>query len=115
MRRMVSADHVIPRRAPLRIEPGDVVQVGDRDAEWPAFVFITTPHGSGWVPSRHIDVNGREGTVLVGYDTTELPVARGEHVEVIRDDSESGWSWCRNVDGREGWVPQRVLDDADAS
>lgn len=109
MRSVLTADHEIPRRAPLTIGPGEVVQIGERDTEWPAFVFITSARGSGWVPARLIDAEGATGTVRAPYDTTELPASRGEQVDVIRDDVESGWSWCRNVEGREGWVPNRVL------
>jgi hypothetical protein len=108
----LTADHEIPARAPLKIQPGDVVQVGDRDTEWPAFVFVTAPEGSGWVPARYIDAEGATGIVREPYDTTELPASEGESVEVIRDDPESGWSWCRNAEGREGWIPHRVLRNA---
>ncbi|WJL94961.1 DUF4111 domain-containing protein [Microbacterium sp. ET2] len=107
--RVVTTDHEIPDRPPLIVEPGDTVEVGDRDAEWPAFVFVTTPRGSGWVPARHIQIDGRTGVVLVGYDTTELPARAGGLLHVIRDDPESGWAWCRDDAAREGWVPHRVL------
>ncbi|GAA2101154.1 SH3 domain-containing protein [Brevibacterium salitolerans] len=85
------------------------MQVGDRDEEWPAFVFVIAANGSGWVPSRFIDIDGQTGVVREGYDTTELPARKGEYVEVLRDDAESRWSWCRNGDGREGWIPHKVL------
>ena len=111
MPRIVTADHEIPARAPLMLRAGDVVQVGERDMQWPAFVFVTAPGGAGWVPARHLDVAGATGTVLVPYDTTELPAARGEIVDVVQDDPESGWSWCRNAEGREGWIPRRELRD----
>ena len=106
---MLIADHEIPERPPLVVRPGDVVQVGDRDTEWPAFVFVAASHGTGWVPARHLDVDGPVGVVRAGYDTTELPAVTGETVDVVEDDPESGWSWCRNADGREGWIPHRVL------
>ncbi|MBT1683991.1 hypothetical protein KK095_13030 [Curtobacterium flaccumfaciens pv. flaccumfaciens] len=109
MRYVLTADHEIPERAPLVIRPGDLVQVGDRDTEWPAFVFVTTSQGAGWVPARHIDIDGSVGIVRAGYDTTELPAVSGESVDVLEEDSESGWCWCRNADGREGWIPHRVL------
>ncbi len=112
MRYVLTAEHEIPGRAPLTIRPGDVVQVGDRDTEWPAFVFVTASLGTGWVPARHIDIDGSNGTVRVAYDTTELPAVAGESVDVIEDDPESGWSWCRNSDGREGRIPHRVLTGA---
>jgi len=109
VRYVLTADHEIPDRAPLVIKPGDVVQVGDRDTEWPAFVFVTASRGTGWVPGRHLDIDGSVGTCRVAYDTTELPAVAGESVDVIEDDAESGWSWCRNAGGREGWIPHRVL------
>jgi uncharacterized protein YgiM (DUF1202 family) len=56
-----------------------------------------------------MDIDGSVGIVRAGYDTTELPAVSGESVDVLEDDSESGWSWCRNAGGREGWTPNRVL------
>lgn len=111
-RYVVTADHTIPKRPALVLVPGEVVQVGEQDTQWPAFVFVTAPRGTGWVPSRHIDITGSQGTVRLGYDTTELPASTGECVDVVLDDPESGWSWCRNADGHEGWIPHRVLAPA---
>ncbi|MEJ1091512.1 SH3 domain-containing protein [Microbacterium istanbulense] len=112
VRHVLTADHEIPDRPPLAIRPGDVVQVGDWDTEWPAFIFVTASQGTGWVPGRHLDIDGPVGIVRVAYDTTELPAVTGESVDVIENDAESGWSWCRNSDGREGWIPHRVLTAA---
>lgn len=42
------------------------------------------------------------------YDTQELPASEGETVQLVLDDPESGWAWCRNADGREGWLPHRA-------
>ncbi|MFE2937269.1 SH3 domain-containing protein [Streptomyces sp. NPDC059278] len=109
MRSVLTADHEIPTRAPLKIQPGDELEVGDRDTEWTAFVFVTSQNGTGWVPARYVDVSGTRGTVLVAYDTTELPASKGDTVDVLKDDPESGWSWCRDSSGREGWVPHRAL------
>lgn len=85
---------------------------GDRDTEWPAFVFVTTQSGSGWVPSRHL--SGETGSVLVvhDYDTAELAVEPGDRLTVVERDEESGWLWCRHVSGEEGWVPLRVILEA---
>jgi hypothetical protein len=109
MRAQLIADHEIPDRAPLTVRPGERVTIGDHDTEWPAFVFVTAADGCGWVPARHIDIHGEAGTVRTGYDTTELAARSGDVVEVVVDDAESGWSWCRDAAGREGWVPNRVL------
>lgn len=101
--------HEIPDRPPLRLEVGDRVEVGERDSEWPAFVFVTAKHGSGWVPERHLDRQDGSALVAKGYDTTELPTQEGEELEVLREDLTSGWLWCRAKNGREGWVPERTL------
>lgn len=83
--------------------------VGDRDSDWPAFVFVTTEAGSGWVPERHLDRQGSSAVVTEAYDTTELPTEEGQQLEVLCEDVASGWLWCRADDGREGWVPERTL------
>jgi uncharacterized protein YgiM (DUF1202 family) len=91
------------------VSAGERVKVGERDSEWPAFVFVTAAHGSGWIPERHLDRDGSSAVVTAEYDTTELPTEEGEELQVLREDSASGWVWCRAKDGREGWVPQRTL------
>ncbi|WP_344789879.1 SH3 domain-containing protein [Gryllotalpicola daejeonensis] len=109
MRRVVIQSHEAPTRAPLVVNPGQAVGVGTRDTEWPAFVFVTADAGTGWVPARHLSIDGDRATVVTAYDTTELTVAAGTVVDVVSDDAESGWSWCRATDGTEGWVPNRAL------
>jgi hypothetical protein len=89
------------------------VEVGKRDTEWPAFVFVTTETGAGWIPERHLDRQGVSAVVRERYDTTELPTQPGEVLEVLREDPASGWFWCRAAGGREGWVPERTLSRRD--
>lgn len=109
MRARAQQGHEIPARPPIRVEPGDLVEISDRDSEWPAFVFLTCDAGKGCVPYRHLDRSRGQATVVTGYDTTELPVAVGEEVTVVERDEASGWWWCRSDAGDEGWVPARVL------
>jgi hypothetical protein len=52
-----TAAHTIPQRLPIRVVPGQQVQVGQHDTDWPAFVFITTDDGAGWVPERYLDTS----------------------------------------------------------
>lgn len=101
--------HAPPARAPLRVGVGDVVSVERRDSEWPAFGFVRTEAGEGWVPLRHLSAAAGTATVLTSYDTTELVVGEGEVLEVVARDDESGWLWCRDASGNEGWVPIRAL------
>jgi hypothetical protein len=88
------------------------VQVGDRDTEWPEFVFVTAPHGSGWVPARHLSQPSGPAVVRTAYDTTELPAQVGEVLEVVAEDLESGWLWCRSSRDRQGWIPVRAVEDS---
>lgn len=105
--------HVIPERPAIRVEIGERVKVGERDSEWPAFVFVTTQNGSGWVPERHLNLQGSSAVVIEEYDTTELPTEEGQELEVLYEDSTSGWMWCRGRNGREGWVPERTVSRRD--
>lgn len=110
MRARASSDHEVPARLPIRLEPGDEVTVGERDTQWPAFVFVKGRSGEGWVPSRHLTANTGTAVVIAPYDTTEIALAAGEEVAVLDRDDESGWWWCRRADGAEGWVPETALD-----
>lgn len=102
--------HEIPGRPPIQVTVGQEVQVGERDTEWPAFVFVTTSQGSGWVPARHLSTLADRATVQRDYDTTELATRVGETLEVIVEDTESGWLWCRSSTGTEGWVPLSTVE-----
>ncbi|WP_083379141.1 SH3 domain-containing protein [Boudabousia tangfeifanii] len=105
----LTCDHHIPERLPIQVQVGQKVHVGQRDTDWPEFVFVTTGEGQGWVPARYLEIDGSDGVVLVEYDTTELAASKGEQVELVVDDAQSGWAWCRNSQGEEGWIPHRCL------
>jgi hypothetical protein len=107
------AAHQIPDRAPLQLAIGQRVEVGDRDTEWPEFVFVNAANGSGWVPARHLSSSSGSAVVVAAYDTTELATQIGELLEVVAEDLTSGWLWCRSPEGREGWVPIKTLDPTD--
>lgn len=100
---------MIADRTPLRLEVGERVTVGERDSQWPEFVFVTSAHGSGWVPARHLSAPPGPATVQTAYDTTELPTRANDVLEVVAEDLTSGWLWCRSADARAGWVPINTL------
>jgi len=105
-----TASHEIPDRLPIQVAPGQQVRVGQRDTEWPAFVFITTRNGAGWVPERYLDTSSDPAVALTAYDTTELATTAGEELTVIERDDPSGWAKVRNAAGSEGWVPLRTVE-----
>lgn len=102
--------HEIPDRSPLEVAPGDLVEVGERDTTWTAFVYVMCERGEGWVPARHLAEEGGRMVVLASYDTTELATSVGELLEIVERDDESGWLWCRSERGEEGWVPADTLE-----
>jgi hypothetical protein len=105
-----TAAHVIPERPPIHVVPGQRVRTGKHDTEWPAFVFVTTDDGAGWVPERYLDNSRDPAVVITGYDTTELATTTGDELTLIQQDVASGWAWVRNAAGREGWVPFRTVE-----
>ena len=97
-----TAAHTIPQRPPIQVTPGQQVQAGQQDTDWPAFVFITTSDGAGWVPRRHLDTSSDPAVVTIAYDTTELATTAGEELTLINQDDPSGWAWVRNAAGLAG-------------
>jgi hypothetical protein len=107
--------HTIPERPPISLVPGQQVRTAQRDTEWPAFVFVTTGDGSGWVPERYLDTSSDPAVVTTAYDTTELATTSGEELTLIKRDDPSGWAWVRNAEGREGWVALRTVEPVPVS
>ncbi|MBO0708892.1 MAG: hypothetical protein J2P43_11920 [Candidatus Dormibacteraeota bacterium] len=102
-------------RAPILVEPGERLHLGERDTTWPAFRLVTKRDGGeGWVPERcfqqlpgdHPD----EAVMIARYDTHEIAPPPGEEVTVLVLDEPSGWAWCRDARGAEGWLPLSVID-----
>jgi hypothetical protein len=102
--------HMIPDRPPIQLVPGQRVRAGQHDTQWPAFVFVTTDDGAGWVPERYLDTSCDPAVVITGYNTTELATAAGDELTLIEQDDPSGWAWVRNAAGRQGWVPLRTVE-----
>lgn len=111
----VVLSHSAPDRAPITIKPGEAFWVGERDEEWPAFVFVTKGSGQGWVPARIIEQAPGPGDYQsrlkdgFNYDTTELDADPGEILDVLEADLSSGWLWCQNGSGATGWIPGRCV------
>jgi mannitol-1-/sugar-/sorbitol-6-/2-deoxyglucose-6-phosphatase len=110
----VVLSHAGPDRSPIRLEPGETFSVGQRDDEWPAFVFVTKSSGEGWVPKRILEQTADDGRYTLrpgfSYDTTELDADPGDVLQVVETDLSSGWLWCENSSGITGWIPSRCVE-----
>ena len=91
---------------PLQLRPGQVVTVGERSDEWPAFVLVRTSRGEcAWVPERCLGSERPRTRARRAYDTRVVDPRIGETLGVLVRDERSGWLWCRDADGAEGWYP----------
>ena len=107
----MTAAHRPPDRPALDLAEGAIVETGELDDEWPAFRWCVDEHGAGgWVPDRYLmhEQPGR-ARCLRPYSTRELAGDPGDVLELVERDDESGWHWCRDAAGREGWMPVRAL------
>jgi hypothetical protein len=98
---------------PIRFAAGDVVILGERDTEWPAFVWTTIPMdgNAGWAPFDWLKPLGDgRAEALRDYSAQELDADAGD--EVVLQYELGGWWWCAHADGRYGWVPAAHLESA---
>lgn len=106
---VATADYEVIDRAPLVLAIGDKVRLGNPDADWPGWIWVTTLDGRGsYVPQDHLQ-KGDDGvtTVCTAFHARDLSVQRGDPVTSLRE--VKGWHWCRRDDGSEGWLPSYLL------
>lgn len=94
---------------PIRFAAGETVALGERDREWPAFVWTTTQDGNaGWAPADWLRPLGDgRAEALRDYSAQELDVNAGDVLTLSF--ALGGWWWCEGGDGRCGWVPESHL------
>jgi hypothetical protein len=96
---------------PIAFAKGDLLTVGERDSEWPSFIWCVGPDGrAGWTLDHVFELIGPgQGRAIADYDARELSVAVGE--PVIVEQSAGGWHWVANARGERGWVPEACFED----
>ena len=107
----VTKDYQTEFPDPIAVEAGEAFTVSERTSVWennPAWIWIwcTDQRGkSGWVPKNiiHMNPDGQTGTTHAAYNARELTVTAGQ--ELSMEHEESGWFWCRDQQGKRGWVP----------
>ncbi len=102
---------------PIAVKAGETFAVSEKTSIWednPHWIWLwcTDQRGkSGWVPRNIIQLdvddqngqNDRTGTTHSAYDAIELTVTAGQELTIEHE--ESGWFWCRDRQGKRGWVP----------
>ena len=97
---------------PISFEPGDPLVLGDRDSEYPGWVWVTIPSGqAGWAPQPYLRALSRtEAVGTARYTARELDTTGGQPLIVHAELNE--WLWVENPDGEFGWVPRKTTSIA---
>ena len=86
----------------LELKVGERVTISDKKEN--GWVGCINKEGIGvWVPEKYLERKEHIGIILFDYSSAELTVIIGERLAFIKE--ESGWIWCTNRKGQNGWVP----------
>lgn len=110
---IATRDHKSNYPNPVSFEPGDRLDVGAEDTEFPGWVRIIDPVGNeGWAPLEYIQLSEHHTTAvaLKAYSAKELDVEPGDRLTVNYEHCQ--WCWVEHADKGAGWVPQDCLKDA---
>lgn len=110
--RKVLVSHNASYADPIGVAKGQVLSLSGREENWDGHRWlwaVADDGGEGWVPDNLIVETDERLTASRDFSAIELTCAAGEAVEVVWE--THGWAWCRNYDGREGWVPVRNLSE----
>lgn len=104
----VIAAHRKSDRPSIRVARGERVRLGERDTDWPQFVWTVLASGlGGWIPADVFDTAHGDARAQHDYDTQELDADPGDGLRLHRE--HAGWWWAEHSDGTQGWIPARVL------
>ena len=107
----VTTEHRAPQRPAIQVRAGEHVRLGERDDQWPLFVWTIRSDGlGGWIPHAlfAVDADGVNATARADYDTRELDADTGELLTVHH--ALADWWWAENRHGAQGWVPARNIE-----
>ena len=72
----VISDYKSPYIDPLKIRKAEILRIGNKESEWPGWVWCTNKKGKQrWVPRNYMDIQGNTGIMLQDYEATELNVS----------------------------------------
>jgi SH3-like domain-containing protein len=114
MRLRVVRQHRSAYPDPVTFEPGDRLEAGRRDKQYPGWIWVTTADGrEGWAPEQYLDLQQSPAVALVQYSARELDTEPGDEVE--RLEALNGWLLVCNARGECGWVPAHTTAPADVA
>lgn len=92
-------------------QSGTNVTMNRRDEVWPSWIWCTDDSGQcAWIPEQLLSLLDFNRAILkTFYDSNELNVEAGEIV--YGSENIDGWVWCRDPAGKEGWIPERNLEN----
>jgi len=95
----------------IHVHEGDVLAVGHRNQQHPAFVWCAGEDGHhGWVPEDFIAITGTGDAVARrDYDSAHLTIVKAETLEVL--ETAGDFLLCRNAGGAQGWVPVSSVEE----
>ncbi len=98
---------------PIGFASGEIVTLGERDTEWPAFIWTITSDGNaGWAPFDWLKPLGDgRAEALRDYSARELDAEVGDLLVLHHE--LGGWGWCKREGGQCGWLPAENLDRSD--
>jgi SAM-dependent methyltransferase len=95
----------------LVVQPGEILDVKERETPWPGWLWCTNQSGvSAWLPQVYLERSGDQARALRRYSSLELSVTSGEIL--TGDEIVADWVWCSKEDGQQGWVPLENLETA---
>ncbi|WP_226467782.1 SH3 domain-containing protein [Luteimonas panaciterrae] len=113
-RARVVLQHRAPERPAIRVSTGDMVTLGERDTDWPQFIWTSLASGlGGWIPSILFDRDVGEAVAQQDYDTRELDADPGDVLTLHYEMAD--WWWAENAQGASGWIPARAIEMIDSS
>lgn len=94
---------------PIQIAAGEPIELDGRRDDWDGHIWLWAKNvdgKEGWVPDCLIS-SATPATATEDYTAMELSCHKGQSLTAER--FMHGWVFCRNSDGRRGWVPERNL------
>lgn len=112
MNYVVIREHKSNYPNPITLEKDERVLVGKKYEgkegwdNW-RYCYKLDKSQEGWVPEQLIILSGKYGIIKENYTAKELTIKAGETLKGIKE--LNGWVWCRDKEGREGWIPRMNL------